>query len=116
MYARNKKLKPYSRKLRKEMTTEEKHLWYDFLRTLRVTVNRQKVIGNYIVDFYCDKAKLVIELDGSQHYNGATKEKDAERDNYMRALGLTVLRYTNRDINERFGNVCEDIYKHISKE
>lgn len=113
MYARNKKLKFYSRKLRKEMTAEEKHLWYDFLKTLTVTVNRQKVIGNYIVDFYCDKAKLVIELDGSQHYDEILQKNDAERDNYMRSLGLTVLRYTNRDINERFLNVCEDIYKNI---
>ena len=113
LYKRNKKLKSYSQKLRKEMTAEERHLWYDFLKTLTVTVNRQKVIGNYIVDFYCDKAKLIIELDGSQHYDGAGEEKDAKRDNYMRSLGLTVLRYTNRDINERFENVCEDIYKHI---
>ena len=74
------------------MTKEERHLWYDFLKELPVNFNRQKVIGNYIVDFYCAKAKIVIELDGSQHYFDEGREKDLKRDRFLSSLGLTVLR------------------------
>ena len=95
------------------MTKEERHLWYDFLKGLPQTVNRQKVIGNYIVDFYCASAKLVIELDGSQHYEQVGKERDAERDAYLLTLGITVLRYSNLDVYENFEGVCLDILKHI---
>ncbi len=109
----NRKLKENSQSLRKNLTKEESRLWYDFLKKLPVTVNRQKVIGNYIVDFYCDKYKTVIELDGSQHYDGEQERADRERDGYLSSLGITVLRYSNRDINERFANVCEDILKHF---
>ena len=88
------------------MTKEEKHLWYDFLKLYHqqyhIIFLRQKIIGNYIVDFYCPQAKLVIELDGSQHY-----EEDAE------LLDIEVLRYTNRDIHTRFKEVCDDIDYHI---
>ncbi len=93
------------------MTDEEKHLWYDFLKNLPVSFNRQKVIGKYIVDFYCAKSKLVIEIDGSQHYEDEGLEKDKQRDKYLQSLGLTVIRYTNLDINLRFEDVCRDIYK-----
>ena len=95
------------------MTPEERHLWYDFLKSLPVTINRQKVIGQYIVDFYCAEANLVIELDGSQHYDNAGKASDLERDSYLRNLGLTVLRYPNSDIRDSFSAVCEDILQHI---
>ena len=91
------------------MTKEEKHLWYDFLKQLPVTVNRQKVIGNYIVDFYIDSAKMIIELDGSQHYSEEGEAKDIIRDSYFKRIGIKVLRYTNRQINERFKDVCDDI-------
>jgi very-short-patch-repair endonuclease len=94
-------------------TKEERHLWYDFLKGLTVVFKRQKVIGNYIVDFYCSFAKLVIELDGSQHYDKNGMEIDAERDEYLRGLGLVVKRYSNADINKRFDSVCEDIYDFI---
>lgn len=93
------------------MTKEERHLWYDFLRQLPVTFNRQKVIGPYIADFYCGSAKLVIELDGSQHYEENGIASDAERDNYLASLGLRVLRYSNADVNHNFNGVCEDILK-----
>ena len=93
------------------MTDEEKHLWYDFLKNLPVSFNRQKVIGKYIVDFYCAKSKLVIEIDGSQHYEDEGLEKDKQRDKYLQSLGLTVIRDTNLDINLRFEDVCLDIYK-----
>ncbi len=70
------------------MTSQERHIWYDFLRNYPLTINRQKVIGNYIVDFYCAKAKIVIELDGSQHYDKSGKEKDKIRDDFLNSLGI----------------------------
>ena len=109
----NPKLKPYAQQLRREMTKEERRLWYDFLRHLPVTVNRQKVIGPYIVDFYCAAAKLVIELDGSQHYEAKGVAADAERDRYLAGLGLRVARYTNLDIQRDFEGVCEDILQRL---
>ena len=109
----NPKLKTLSQNLRKNMTKEEKHLWYDFLKNLPITVNRQKVIGNYIVDFYCAKANIAIELDGSQHYFEKGLQKDATRDEYLNSLGIEVLRYSNLDIKKNFSGVCEDILKHI---
>ena len=96
------------------MTKEEKRLWYDFLKGLPVTVHRQKMLGEYIVDFYCASAKLVIEVDGSQHYDDENELRDLRRDDYLRGLGLTVLRYSNRDINERFLYVCEDIGRFLN--
>ena len=96
------------------MTKEERKLWYEFLKELPVNVNRQKVLGSYIVDFYCASAKLVIELDGSQHYELPNMEQDAERDQYLNSLGLTVLRYTNLEVSQNFRGVCEDIFRHIS--
>jgi very-short-patch-repair endonuclease len=109
----NPSLTPNSKRLRRNMTKEERHLWYDFLKNLPVTVNRQKVIGPYIVDFYCAAAKVVIELDGSQHYEETGKAADMERDAYLQSLGLTVLRYSNREVNQRFRGVCEDILKYL---
>lgn len=111
----NSNLVNNSQKLRKNMTKEEKHLWYDFLKNLPITVNRQKVIGNYIVDFFCSSARLVIELDGSQHYTDSGQAKDIERDNFFKSLGIKVLRYSNLDINRKFESVCSDILKHIDE-
>ncbi len=95
------------------MTKEEKHLWYDFLKRLPVTVNRQKNIGNYIVDFFISHKRIVIELDGSQHGTEEIYKADLLRDNELSKLGITVLRYSNIDINSRFTAVCEDILKHL---
>ena len=95
------------------MTKEERRLWYECLKLLPVTVNQQKVIGRYIVDFYCASAKVVIELDGSQHFGDAALAADRERDAYLRSLGLTVLRYTNLEVNRKFKEVCEDVYRHL---
>ena len=100
--------------LRRNMTKEERHLLYDFLKTLPITVNRQKVIGNYIVDFYVATAKIVIEIDGSQHYEDSGIENDAKRDEYLDSLGIKVLRYSNSDINKRFDGVCQDILNNIN--
>ena len=113
-YKHNKTLVPTARMLRKNMTKEEKHLWYDFLKTLPVTVNRQKVIGNYIVDFYIATSKIVIELDGSQHYDDSGIENDAIRDKFLNNSGIKVLRYSNLDINQRFESVCKDILNEIN--
>ena len=109
----NANLSTNARNLRKNMTKEERHLWYDFLKNLSVMVHRQKVIGPYIVDFYIASAKLVIELDGWQHYEDAGKSADIARDRYLQSLGLTVLRYSNADINYRFESVCTHILQHL---
>ena len=110
----NPQLKRNAQKLRREMTKEERHLWYDFLKTLPVTVNRQKVIGAYIVDFYCASAKLVIELDGSQHYEDMGAASDLVRDDALNRLGLTVVRYSNADINRNFDGVCADLLRRLN--
>ena len=109
----NPKLKKNASSLRKEMTKEERHLWYDFLKTLPVTVNRQKIIGNYIADFYCAEYRIVIELDGSQHYEEKAAQRDRKRDTFFREKGITVLRYTNLDIKRNFKGVCQDILNHM---
>ena len=110
----NSKLTGNAKALRKNMTKEERHLWYDFFKSLSITVNRQKVIGNYIVDFYIATEKLVIELDGSQHYEDDGIENDIKRDLFLNDLGIKVLRYSNLDVNQRFESVCEDILNHIT--
>ena len=103
-----------SQQLRKSMTKQERHLWYDFLKKLPVTVNRQKVIGRYIVDFVVWSSSLaIIEVDGAQHYNEAGREADAVRDEFLASKGFTVLRYTNQDVNSNFEGVCTDILKHL---
>lgn len=102
----NKKLIPLAKQLRREMTKEERHLWYDFLRTYPVRFSRQKVLGRYIVDFYSAKAKLVIELDGSQHYGAEQVAKDAERTAFLNGYGLQVIRIPNHEVSENFEGVC----------
>ena len=109
----NSKLTPNSKSLRKNMTKEERHLWYDFLKGLHLTVHRQKVIGNYIVDFYIAEAKLVIELDGTQHFENEGQKKDIVRDAFLESQGLKVLRYANSDVNKNFRGVCQDIWNHL---
>ena len=105
----NTQLTPLAKQLRRNMTREERHLWYDFLRTYPVRFLRQKVLGSYIVDFYCAKAGLVIELDGSQHYEPDAAKKDAERTAFLEQYGLRVLRIANNEVNENFTGVCEYI-------
>ena len=109
----NPKLRKNAQKLRREMTKEERRLWYDFLKQLPLTVNRQKVIGRYIVDFYCASAKLVIELDGSQHYESEGTTSDQERDYALNQLGITVVRYSNSDIDRNFDGVCADLLRRL---
>lgn len=104
----NKQLVPLAKQLRKEMTKEERHLWYDFLRGYLIRFSRQKVLGKYIADFYSAKAKLVIELDGSQHYENDNMQKIL-RGRIFEKYGLTVIRIPNNEINENFQGVCEYI-------
>ena len=111
----NPRLKPLAQELRRNMTKEERHLWYDFLKKLPITFNRQKVIGSYIVDFYSAEAQLVIELDGAQHYEEESREKDIIRDAYLNNLGILVLRYTNIEFHKNFDGICKDILVKISK-
>lgn len=114
IYGYNKDLVKNAKELRKNMTDEEKRLWYDFLKKLPITVNRQKNIGNYIVDFYIASKRVVIELDGAQHEMLVHEKKDEVRDAELNKLGITVLRYKNLDIRYNFKEVCEDILKHIN--
>ena len=110
---RNEKLNDLARELRKNMTREEKHLWYDFLKRLPLTVKRQTIMGNYIIDFYIDSKQIAIEIDGRQHRLPEHIEADARRDSELNVLGIKVLRYRNKDVNENFGAVCKDILKHL---
>ena len=110
----NPELRKNAQELRRGMTKEERRLWYDFLKQLPVTVNRQKVIGHYIVDFYCASAKLVIELDGSQHYEEEGAASDRERDQVLNEMGISVVRYSNHDVNRNFEGVCKDILRRIN--
>ena len=103
----------FAQRLRCNMTKQERHLWYDFLKLLPQQFKRQKVIGRYIVDFYCAGAKLVVELDGSQHFEPQGLEYDARRDAYLRGLGLTVKRYSNLDVMRNFEGVCTDILMYL---
>jgi len=105
--------KPLSQKLRREMTRQEKHLWYDYLKSCPTTFRRQKQFGHYIVDFYCAGARLVVELDGSQHYEPEEQQRDAERDQYLSGLDLAVLRFSNLDIDRNFKGVCTAIDREV---
>ena len=102
----NKDIVPIARMLRKNMTKEEKHLWYDFLHTYPIRFSRQKILGKYIADFYCAEAKLVIELDGSQHYTDENTKKDTIRTNVLEQFGLRVIRIPNNFVNQQFEDVC----------
>ena len=108
-YKHNKRLVPFAKQLRKEMTKEERHLWYDFLRSFPVRFSRQKILGKYIADFYSAEAKIVIELDGSQHYEAENTEKDAERTAFLESYGLRIIRIPNNEISRNFRGVCEYI-------
>ncbi len=103
----------YARELRREMTPHERKLWYLFLRKYPVKFYKQKIIGQYIVDFYCAPAKLVIEIDGTQHYEEDGKVRDRTRDEKLNSLGLTVLRFSNWEIDRSFQAVCEMIDRTI---
>lgn len=105
----NRTLVPLARSLRKTMTKEERRLWYTFLRFYPVRFYKQKVLGQYIADFYCAKARLVVELDGSQHFEDKSVCSDIERTAFLERYEIFVLRFTNLEVAEKFQDVCEKI-------
>ena len=103
--------------LRRESTKEERHLWYDFLKSYPVQFKRQAVFGDYIVDFYCPQAKLVIELDGSQHYEDQGLEYDRRRTEYLeKTYGLSILRFNNLDVSQNFEGVCRELDLWVTRQ
>ena len=111
----NPNLTSNARTLRKNMTKEERHLWYDFLRGYPVRFLRQKVIDRYIVDFYCHEARLVVELDGSQHFDPPNLEQDRLRTMQLESRNLKVIRIPNNEVNQNFRGVCEYIDLYVKK-
>ena len=112
-YRKNNKLLPRARQMRGNMTPQERKLWYAFLKDCPVRVYKQRIIGQYIVDFYCYTAKLVIEVDGAQHDTTGGVGYDAERTAWLEAVGLKVLRFTNYEIDCCFARVCQIIREEI---
>ena len=108
-----------SRRFRRNMTRQEKHIWYDYLRKLPFTINRQMIIGSYIVDFYCAKAGIVIEIDGIQHYWKKQYLYDKKRTEKLESYGLQVIRFTNKEIDTKFESICifmDKIFNEYIKE
>ena len=109
----NKALVPRAKDMRREMTQQERRLWYDFLREYPLRFRRQSVIYQYIADFYCDRAKLVIEVDGSQHAQPGAREYDRIRTLTLESIELAVLRFTNAEVEKDFANVCKMIEQAV---
>ena len=107
------KLKPRSQVLRKYATPQENKLWYEFLRKHHLPWARQKPIGHYIVDFLCSSKKLVLEIDGSQHYEDNQKKYDNLRTDFLNGLGLTVMRFANSEVDKSFDGVCVKIQDYL---
>ena len=105
----NNEIVTLAKNLRKNMTKEERHLWYDFLKGYNIKFLRQKIIGKYIVDFYCAKANIVIEIDGSQHYEDEEILNDMKRTEFLEKYGLKVIRISNLEVNRNFEGVCQYI-------
>ena len=104
-----------ARKLRREMTPHERKLWYLFLQKYPVKIYKQRIIDRFVVDFYCASAKLIIEIDGTQHYEIQGAAEDAKRTEILESYGLKVVRYSNREIDREFAAVCEDIDRLIQQ-
>ena len=111
----NRKIVPFAKELRKNMTKEERYLWYDFLRNYPEKFTRQKVLGKYIADFYCAKANIVIELDGSQHYEDEGRINDEKRTEYLKQYGIKVIRISNLDVLKNFDGVCMCIDNEVKQ-
>ena len=111
----NNDLVSYAKELRNNMTKEERHLWYDYLKGYPVRFQRQKILGHYIADFYCAKAKLVVELDGSQHYEEDGLVKDQIRTEFLEGYELTILRIPNNAVGKNFSGVCEYIDDRVQQ-
>ena len=111
----NRRHKPFAQELRRNMTAEEKHLWYEFLKAYPVQFRGQKPIGNYIADFFCSQALLVVEIDGGQHFTDQGQIYDQERSYYMQRKGLYVLRFSNHEVNTQFNAVCMKIHSVVQE-
>ena len=112
---KNHRLLGAARELRRNMTPQEKKLWYQFLRYYPVKIYKQRIINNFIVDFYCHQAKLVVELDGSQHYTPEEKQYDEKRTTYLQSQGLQIIRFSNLDVLRRFESVCAEIDRIVKE-
>ena len=112
----NAELKDRSRQLRKNMTRQERHLWYDFLRDYPIKIYRQRSIDRFIADFYCSRAHIVIEVDGGQHYESNGLARDAERSAIIQNYNLAVVRVSNAEVDQNFFGVCEFIDRRIKEE
>ena len=112
---KNNQLLPRAKELRRDMTPQERKLWYLFLRKYPVKIYKQRIIESFIVDFYCASAKLVIELDGSQHYEAQGLTYDRERDAILSGVGLKVLRFSNAQIDREFSSVCTVIDQTVQE-
>jgi len=110
-----RKMIPRAKELRKDMTPQEKKLWYDFLNNFPVRFQRQKTIGSFIADFYCYRAKLIVEVDGQQHYTAQGMAYDLERSAILDRYGLKVIRFTNREIDRQFMTVCAKIEQAVNE-
>ena len=110
---KNNRMLDHARKLRRKMTPQERKLWYCFLREYPVKIYKQRIIDSFIADFYCASAKLVIEVDGSQHYTEEGQAYDADRTKCLEKYGLKVTRFSNREIDREFSNVCTEIDRNI---
>ena len=107
------RLNERAKELRRKMTPQERKLWHRFLKDYSIKIYKQRVIKFFVVDFYCAEARLVIELDGSQHYTEQGKAYDEERSQILREYGLKVLRFSNREVEQQFDAVCEKIHKEV---
>ena len=114
-YKHNKELTENAKFLRNNMTKEEKHLWYDYLRKCPVRFSRQKVLGKYIADFYSAEAKIVIELDGAQHFEKENRIYDEKRTEFLEQYDLKIIRIPNGEINTNFEGICRYIDKQIEQ-
>lgn len=110
-----RKLIPRAKELRREATKQENHLWYDFLRAYPIRFQRQKTIDSFIADFYCYRAKLIVELDGAQHFTSQGTAYDQERTAILQRYGLEIIRFTNREVDESFASVCTEIDKRVKQ-
>ena len=109
----NSKLKQRAQELRKNATKQENRLWYGYLREFRPRFTRQRIVGSYILDFYCGKAKLAVELDGSHHYESETQDYDRRRTAYLNTLGIETIRFPNAAVNKNFEDVCIEIARKV---
>lgn len=112
---KNNQLLDTARELRRNLTKQERHLWYDFLRYYPIKIYKQRIIDNFIVDFYCAKAKLVIEIDGAQHYTQQGKTHDKFRTEAIQKYELMVIRFSNNDVDTKFDSVCNTIDRVVQE-